>query len=241
MVRGFPVGNGEDDDGSCDAARPDRNRGRMKLPRAAVWAAPVVAVACATSACGGGTSSADGIKQAKKVRISAAQTYWKARTALPASLHLDEPYGKGRFVTCTTTEKNGKGAVKYDLFDYLVPVKAKLTMAQLLSGVESGLKPQGWTFTPYTIPRSAMPDPENEELHGWRAHKGDQTINLTLHEARSGASAAGNFDVLTDCKKYGGAQKKLLADYAGGDSRDDYRPTSTADPTPIPTGFPTSM
>jgi hypothetical protein len=85
-----------------------------------------------------------------------------------------------------------------------------------------------------------MPDPQNEEIHGWRAVKGDETINLTLHEASKGLSAAGYLDVLSTCDKYGDAQKDLLADYTNGQSRDHYR-KSAGDPTPIPTGFPTPM
>ncbi|MFJ2956146.1 hypothetical protein [Streptomyces sp. NPDC087270] len=210
----------------------------MKLRgRAATWAAlPAVALTFAVSACGGGTSSADGMKRAAEVRGSTAEVYWKTRTALPTALHLHTPEGSGNFVACSEDEKNGKGAVKYDLSDYLDPAN-KLTMAQLVSGVENGLKPLGWTFATRTIPAKRMPDAKKEKLYGWAAQKGELTIELTFHEASKGKSAAGYLDVLSACKKYGKAQKKLLSQYADGNSFDTYDPMPGT-PRPVPTGYP---
>ncbi|WP_329371501.1 hypothetical protein OG896_33980 [Streptomyces sp. NBC_00669] len=210
----------------------------MKLRgRATTWAAlPAVALTFAVSGCGGGISSSEGTKQAKEVRSSTAMVYWKVRSMMPTSLHLDTPEGSGNFVACSEDEKNGKGAVKYDLADYLDP-ENKLTMAQLVSGVENGLKPLGWTFATRSIPTKSMPDAKKEKLYGWAAHKGDFTIELTFHEASKGKSAAGYFDVLSACKKYGKAQKKLLSQYANGNSFDTYDPRPGT-PQPVPTGFP---
>ncbi|CAG6396432.1 hypothetical protein NMG29_11950 [Streptomyces cocklensis] len=202
---------------------------------------PVLAVlTCAALAagCGGGPSAADGTATAEQVRKGVAAAYWTVRPALPAT--LEEPYGQGAFTACDKSEAHGKGAVRYDIEDYLSPKDDSETMAQLLSGIKGALAPQGWTFAPVDIPESAMPDPRREPLHGWLATRGGVSLRLTLHERSGGEPGAGYLDVLSGCRRFGKAQEHLLAAYRNGSSRDDYRPTA-ASPRPVPTGFPTTQ
>jgi hypothetical protein len=192
-----------------------------------------VAAVCALSGCGG-MSASSGLKQAKEVRSSTAPVYWKVRDALPATFY--EPDGQGSFVKCSKSPDE----LTYTVEDYLQPRSSEPTMQQLLSVVESSLRPQGWRFTSEGELPNALANEDflnAEKLYGYIARKGGVIVHLTLHEKRGSDPAAGYLNVSSACRKYGGARKQLLADYAGGD-RDGYR-QSAQDPTPVPTGFPT--
>jgi hypothetical protein len=206
---------------------------------AVVLLASVVAVV-GVSRCGNdGPDKAQGRKLALADRKGAATAYWKAVDALPAG-KFDTPSGVGMFRACQAgREKNGKGAARYDLADYLQPMRDDEKMAELLATVKTALAPQGWRFTSVPIADSLMPDPVREPLSVWQAEQDGRYLQLTLHEGKDGLPAAGYLDVLTGCRKYGKAQKEVIAHY-GGSVRDEYRATSKATPDPIPTGFPTA-
>lgn len=207
--------------------RPDWHDAGMKR-RAQLFALAVLAPVLATGACGG-PSVADGTATAKQVRASTARTYWKIRNSLPGP--LDVAHGQGAFQKCRKTA----GAVAYNIEDYLYPLQSKTTMKQLLAEVKTTVAPQGWKLAPLALPPDTQADPVNEKLHAWIAHQNGLTIQLTLHERAGKEPAGGYLGVFGACKKYGRAQKGLLAKYADG--RDTYKPSKTSR-DPIPTGFP---
>jgi hypothetical protein len=203
--------------------------------RGSSWAVLTLAVVCAASACGSGTTSgADGTKKAKEIRTSTAGTYWKVRDSLPTT--LDTPAGQGWFLKCTKSS-----GTEYTVEEYLEPIKDKPTMQQLLAQIESALNPQGWKFTSEgQVPNADKSAATTEKLYGYIARKDGKTVHLTLHEGSGKEPAAGYLNVSSSCEQFGSAQKDLLAKYAtgSGGGRDDYR-QSTSSPDPVPTGFPT--
>jgi hypothetical protein len=195
---------------------------------------PLLAVAACSSDSDGGSGSSGIPAKAQDIRTSLAQAYWKVNGTMPSS--VDVSVGRGKFTKCSADTSD---RTTYGVENMVDAKDHRTTAAQMLAELKTALAPQGWNIGLDPTQPSPTESAEMSRTTGYIAKKDGMQLQLLLQERTKTVQAGGFLDLYSSCADLGRSQKKILSQYASGNSVDVYQPTA-AIPHPIPTGGPTS-
>ena len=180
------------------------------------WLAAILIAAFAVSACGGGTSAADGKRIASQSRRSVAVAFWQLYKSLGNGVVTSG--GDGRFTQCGSSAGH---SVVYAVHMAVAPRQGSQAEGQFLAALAGRLNRAGWRLSQ-----------AGGAYHATR-HNG---VRVAVSPPRLGGSqTAASVMVTGKCTDVGPAAEPIVSAYQ--DNSDQYRAAQVA-AAPVPTGFP---